>query len=169
MFNLAIERVQEALKQAMAQISTVAVVGNTKMPGKSERSTGGNLQGKFRTVRRTPALMKHGALPLLPPCEVGRKNEAGGECVGVGGEGEKMKRGKGKRKAGWGQHGGETEKKAVLVTDTHTLRKQSLCKKPGSLWQYYPRLGLQGCRKSLSLSFKGILSMDFKGYSKMEF
>ena len=87
---------------------------------------------------------------------------------GVGGE--KMKRGEGKRKEGWGEHGGrERERKAILVTDNQALTKQSLCKKPGPLWQYYPGLGIQECRKSPSLSFMGILLMDFKGYSKTDF
>lgn len=39
----------------------------------------------------------------------------------------------------------------------------SVCKKPRQLWQYYPRLVIQGCRKILSLSFMGIFLIDFKG------
>lgn len=90
--------------------------------------------------------------------------------MGGGVGGEKMKRGKEKeRRAGESIAGGERERKAILVTDNQALTKQSLCKKPGPLWQHYPGLGIQECRKSPSLSFMGILLMDFKGYSKTDF
>lgn len=92
-----------------------------------------------------------------------------GRKRGVKEKGGYRQKDRGREKRGeLGRAGESRAKKAtylwesVFVTHVHTLTKQSAWKKPGPLWPYYPWMGIQGDRESLSLSFMCIWLMYFK-------